>query len=277
MPRRSRRQSECGAGRLATATAGSTWFRESQPIDALEDQRQRETRLHLDNQRRLSGALRDDVTAAHLGLHLVALALQEGLQRGIRSSSRPSPTVALYRCGGRPEARQARRPQTRAHWSSSLTAGEHRRDGERRQQDGQLKVRQGKSELLDGTADDEHGDGRDRVERGHLHAVHAARSWGGMRVCTSVLVVGQRVPPGEAEKSPRRRARERGQERHRHDAERHAGQHESGHRRSRAAAAATVAECRLSRPARARSDVQALRVAQPFEVRRAARTASVGM
>ena len=57
--------------------------RESQPIDALEDQRQREARLHLDDQRRFSGALRDDVTAAHLGLHLVALALQEGLQRGI--------------------------------------------------------------------------------------------------------------------------------------------------------------------------------------------------
>ena len=59
-------------------------IRERQPVDALEHERQREAQLQLDDDRRLIAASRHQVTAAHLGLDLVSLVLQEGLHRCVQ-------------------------------------------------------------------------------------------------------------------------------------------------------------------------------------------------
>ncbi len=54
-----------------------------QAVDALEQEREVERALELDDHRRLVAARRDDVTAAHLALDGVALALEEGLDGGV--------------------------------------------------------------------------------------------------------------------------------------------------------------------------------------------------
>jgi len=56
---------------------------EREPIDTLQDQREPEDELQLDDHRRLVAADGHDVAAAHLGLDVVALALEKRLHGGI--------------------------------------------------------------------------------------------------------------------------------------------------------------------------------------------------
>ena len=86
---------------------------EGQPIDALEHERQGEGGLELDDHGRLITSLGHEVTPSHLCLDLVALGLQEGLDRRVEvllafeSHVRES---ILQRCSRYPE------PDRRCAW-----------------------------------------------------------------------------------------------------------------------------------------------------------------
>ena len=57
---------------------------EREPVDALQDKREPEAQLQLHDHRRLVAPRAHDVAAAHLGLDVVSLTLQEGLDCGVQ-------------------------------------------------------------------------------------------------------------------------------------------------------------------------------------------------